>query len=362
MSNTGEIKTLVELTCLSLTELRDKRLKDKYRKKAAQGQAHVIALLIERVCALWGYINVARLGEHSPRAFKDYELQRMAGHVGMMSLSALAIYSKSGRYSALRDYPTLRPQLPGAAAAGLERGLKEDYDPLLDLEILAYDEAGRSLVRRMINEDADNDPVDRAAQQLLGRECIRLCTLGAIRRRLIWMLVSVEENTCTSREYELIDALLSKICPHSETELSERLAAGRKSRESRRQAVQSRQDKAKNTAPAGPDASALKVGRKTLERLDEILVQLLMSHDIIEGLLSSQGFDQSNFALLKEYLDALNEVSDKAENAARERLIQQLNRPSVNQVLNNFSAQLDHLQELLASQSDEDDDLDYDLG
>lgn len=304
---------------VTLDELRDDKQRERFRKLRLKGQAHPVAVLMDCAMAVNAFARQDLMCAKGLADCDDEDLKEITNRSGFFSAIVLALHGEgftennAYRYECevKEDYPILRAQLPGALACGIDRGLREDYSPVVDLELLSHSRGGLVLLHVLLCALAEEENLSggehldfEAMQDALPCETI------AIRLRLLKLYLAVCCGTLRQSELALLDAVLQKACvsfdgdakaalEHSRLSTQDKLKAAQSATASGQAAAADGGAKGKSVTQA---AGAAKVKAEVFEFLEELATQLrsLQSHwsdeEIANFMSDIEGFDEDDYA------------------------------------------------------------------
>ena len=304
---------------VTLDELRDDKQRERFRKLRLKGQAHPVAVLMDCAMAVNAFVRQDLMCAKGLADCDDEDLREITNRSGFFSAIVLALHGEgftennAYRYECevKDDYPILRAQLPGALACGIERGLREDYSPVVDLELLSHSRGGLVLLHVLLSALAEEENLSGAEH--LDFEAMQdalPCETIAIRLRLLKLYLAACCGTWRQSELALLDAVLQKACVSFDGDAKAALEHSRLSTQDKLKAVQSAKTSGQAAAADGgakgksvtQAAGAAKVKAEVFEFLEELATQLrsLQSHwsdEEIAGFMSDiEGFDEDDYA------------------------------------------------------------------
>ena len=310
---------MYDLMNVTVAELRDKRARGNFRKLLKQGQAHELAALIERVCAIWGFIYEETLGKAPDSEDALADLEDLANFSGHLTLVALALHDEPDKFNIARDYPPLRTQLAGAMSAGVRRGARGDYEPQADLKLIAQSPAAVVMLFMLFEYVT---PSAYQADPLNADFGVAVATLSypmVVRTQLVKLMLAAQLGTLQIRELTLLETLWSQARSGHEEQLKEAVARSTEHTQQQLKLASERSFMQVGSAGKIP-GSTFKLSSEQRSFIEEMVGEIRS--------LQSAGHDYSSLWDDQEDAEAL------ADPQVLEQLLQQ--HPELREVINNF--------------------------
>lgn len=187
----------------------DRKQREKFKQKLKSGQAHELARMVEQVSAVWGFINEDAADEDNlPDMHREF-VKSFCEASAFMVLSSLALHGEPGQFTVKKDMPFLLQQLPGAMAAGLERGALRSYMPQADVESIAKSKAAVVLLSFLIEQTFAPDGASDYVSDY-GSVHYRLAFYQRPRAHMVLLLLTTHLASLEERDLGLLDSILTR--------------------------------------------------------------------------------------------------------------------------------------------------------
>ncbi|MBQ9273923.1 MAG: hypothetical protein IJ228_03855 [Succinivibrio sp.] len=190
--NNHTLGPLDRLTMVPLKELQDETQQRKFAELLADHQAHALALMVERIGALWAFTHPEEVYDRRKERCNDSDLKVFANFSELIFLFLLALHGEVGEYSVTADYPPLRAQFAGAVQSGFKRGSELEYEPWPDVQTVALSRAGVVILHTMLNiwQSGDLEGVTEEPEADYAEVCMEITDQDTVNTQLLRVLLA----------------------------------------------------------------------------------------------------------------------------------------------------------------------------
>lgn len=192
---------------ISGAQILDEQQREKFKQKLKAGKANDLAMLIEHICAVWGFVFKDETRDTAPLFIRENFANAFSELCPPICAVVLALHNWN--YTVANDYPLLLQQLPGAIGAGFERGSQYDYVPQADIELIALSKAGVVILNSLIEGRFCKLSDDKVRDLQYDDIYLRLTNYQRQRAFLVSLLLSANLGFVDKINLGMADALLT---------------------------------------------------------------------------------------------------------------------------------------------------------